>query len=232
MRKLPLTISYSIAAIILSSSVLHASNLRMLYMGTIQFPRELQELPEVRMYHCGHKIKPEYHDTNKYISFAIPGDRQRFYFDLIITPTIGYKLHEHNTIRYLTIPPDQPYKWYRILLVKKVRSESKKGESVVSPYGWEIHKLFFGYGSDRRIPDDAIIICYNPDFVEDLKGGNAIDLPTVLIKSNIVDLVGSEHSLHEKSIEMLLSSLDFNTLHATIEQEIHHVQKTIVAMTK
>jgi hypothetical protein len=166
------------------------------------------------------------------MSFAIPGDRQRFYFDIIVTPKIGYKVHELNTIKYLTIPQEQAYKWYRILLVKKAIVENNKGQSTQSPYGWEIHKLFFGHGSDRRIPDDAIIICYNPDFVEDLKGGNAIDLPSVIIKSNLVDLVGSEHTLHEKSIELLLSSLDFNALHSTIEQELHHGQKTVLAMNR
>jgi len=231
MIKLPHRIWCIIMPALLNISALHPSNLRMLYMGTIQFPRELEALPEVRMYYTGHKIKPEYHTTNKHISFSIPGDRQRFYFDIIITPSISYKIHDHNTIKYLTIPQEQAYKWYRMLLVKKAIVTPNKDQTQ-SPYGWEIHKLFFGYGSDRRIPDDAIIICYNPDFVEDLKGGNAIDLPTVLIKSNVVDLVGSEHSLHEKSIEMLLASLDFNTLHSTMEQEIHHGQKTIVAMCK
>ncbi|MFI5333038.1 MAG: hypothetical protein ACHQVS_02965 [Candidatus Babeliales bacterium] len=206
-----------------------ATPLHMLYMGSIQFPRDLEELPVMRVYHCGHKIKCEAHNTNKYMSFAIPGDRQRFYFDIIITPKISYKVHELNTIKYLTIPQEQAYTWYRILLVKKAMIEGNKGQS---PYGWEIHKLFFGHGSDRRIPDDAIIICYDPNLVEDLTGGNAIDLPTITIKSNVVDLVGSEHSLHEKSIELLLASLDVNALHSTIEQELHHGQKTVLAMNK
>lgn len=221
-----------LALVLLSTCFIQATPSHMLYMGTIQFPRDLEELPEVRIYHCGHKIKSNGYKTNKSMTFAIPGDRQRFYFDIIITPQIGYKVQEHNTIQYLTIPQEQAYKWYRILLVKKAIIEGSKEKSAQSPYGWEIHKLFFGYGSNRRIPDDAIIICYNPDFVEDLKGGNAIDLPTVLIKSNLVDLVGSEHTLHEKSIELLLSSLDFNALHSNIEQELHHGQKMVLAMHK
>lgn len=218
-------------ASIVSTLAINASHLQMLYMGSIQFPRALEEIPDVRVYHCGHKIKCETNNTNKQASFAISGDRQRIYFDIIITPKISYKLHEFNTVKYLIIPQGQAYKWYRMFLVKKIiLDDSSENRASSSPvYGWDIHSQFFGPG-DRRIPDDAVIICYNPDFVAELKGGNAIELPSIVIKSNVVDLAGSEDILHEKSVELLLSSLDYNALHSTVRQEQQHGQKTVLAM--
>ena len=210
-------------------SLVHASQIHTLFMGSIQFPHSLETIPDLRIYCGGHKIACENGKNNR-TSFAIRGERQRTTFYLLITKTIAYDTIEKNTIRHLTISPSQPYKFYRLTLYAQEPSLFDEAPKNQKPtYTWNIQEQRLPF--KNRIPDDAIIICYNPEYVDSIEGGNAIELPTIHIKSDIVDLVGSENMLHEKSVELLLSSLDHDALHATIKQELKHDQKTIIAVT-
>lgn len=195
---------------------------KMLFMGTIQFPHMLESIPDVRIYCAGNKIKCENQQESRRISFGIADERHRSVFHLLITNKINVE-SEENTVKYLKSPTS--YKLYRLQLTQK------EGFGEDPQYCWDIRELQLG--KNKRLPDDTIIVFYNPAYVDKLKGGNAIELPTIHIKSNILDLVGSEKKLHEVSNEMLLASLDYEPIHARIKQELqtNYQQKTILAVT-
>lgn len=202
----------------------YASASKMLFMGTIQFPHTLQLIPDVRVYCAGNKIKCENQQDSKRISFGIADDRQRTMFHILITNKINVEATE-NTIKYLK--SSKSYKLFRMQLVQK----ESFGDDAQALYDWDIQELRLG--KNKRLPDDTIIIFYNPAYVDALKGGNAIELPTIHIKPNLLDIVGSEKKLHEISDELLLSSLDYEPIHARIKQELqaNYQQKTILAVT-
>lgn len=54
-----------------------------------------------------------------------------------------------------------------------------------------------------------------------------------MVKESLLDLVGSEDKLHELSTELLLASLNLDTIHSTLQQKSRSdfQRKTIVALT-
>ena len=86
---------------------------------------------------------------------------------------------------------------------------------------------------DGRIPDETIIIRYNPDYVQALEGGNNIEFPKIIIKPDILKLVGSEAKLHELSNSWFLAALNTDTIHETAPVRIRVTpqSKTVLAMT-
>jgi hypothetical protein len=212
-------------------------------MGTIQFPNELKKVPNVRVYCGGNRITSQTLDAAKQATFTLPfEERRRTTFSLLITETIQFQPEEGtNTIQYLKINPEQTYKFYVLELIKtelkhnaddffnadRLKSNASNQNNQMT-YAWKIieHTLLNG-----RIPDDAIIICYNPEYIENLSGGNAVELPHIYIKDNVINLAGSEAKLHDASAALLLSSLDTDAIHATIHQEVkHESQRTRVTM--
>lgn len=193
-----------------------------LYMGTVQFPKDIKIIPPVRVYCAGNKIKAETNDTAKRITFAVPSeDKRRSHFTLIITETIQFE-SEENTIKYLKIKSGQSYKFYSLELVKK-EMHSDDTEGYLKPkeptYEWVVQEQKISL-IDGHIPDDAIIICFKPDYVKSLEGGNAVEFPKIIIKNDILQLAGSEAKLDDLSIKLLLSSLDSDAIHANLQQEV------------
>lgn len=214
----------------LTSGIIARAESQMLFMGSVQFPHILESVPELRVYCKGHKIKCEKSNESKKLSFAIQDARHRTSFYIVITNNIKYKIQERNTISHLIVDPKKPYKLYRVDFVPQQYTFDFDNEQ--QQYVWQVEEQRLSL-KNGRIPDDAIIICYNPDFIESVRGGNAIELPTVHIKSNIVALLGSEEKLHDKSIELLLASIDHDAIHSAIVQELKpdYKQKTILAVT-
>jgi hypothetical protein len=190
--------------------------------GTIQFPN-IGNVPSVRVYCCGRKIKPFTHDETKRIIFDIPKNpaQQRFY--ILITDTIVSEkrntpgLSIQNTIDHLKVPSDKPYKLYCV--ERPILSHDQSSINERQPI-WSIRQERLprnGY-----IPDDAIIIRYHPHCVAQLEGGTPYALPTIIIKNNIVNLLGSEQKLYDYSNALIIASIDSDTIHADIQQEIKH----------
>jgi len=85
-----------------------------------------------------------------------------------------------------------------------------------------------------KIPDDALIIIFNPDFVQNLKGGTELELPKIIIKQNILEIAGgSEEKLHEEEVILLMSSLDLNLIHSKITPQIQQKpsKKLVIAIS-
>lgn len=210
----------------------------MLFSGSIQFPHSLTNVPNLRIYQGGKKINTSEIDTKrKRLFFSISEQRYQTQFTLLITESFHFKTEE-NAVQYLKISPEQPYKFFVLNLKERlIQSESNLSLSnqLKEPqtyYYWDIKQMNLPF-EDGRIPDTTIIVCYNPEYISHLKGGNIVELPTLYIKPNILNIVGSESKLHEQSVELLLASLDYDMMHVAPKQNIKpdYQAKTILAIT-
>ena len=225
--------------VLLISGIFSSANLNSasLMMGTIQFPQSIKTVPTLRVY-CGGRIVPSTIDQeNKSVSFSIPRYAQQFHFNLLIAEKINFALSSskyqsgnHNTAAYMKLEENQPYKLYSLLLVPQFADGVKDTKL---RYTWQIKNESIHH-KDLKIPDDAIILCYNPDWIAGIQGSNAFELPTIEISPNILELSGSEKTLHDRSTQIMLAALDSDTMHATqndqqIKQEENRI--TIAAPT-
>ena len=99
-------------------------------------------------------------------------------------------------------------------------------------YYWEIKDIQLD--TTQHLPDSTIIIFYDPKFIESLSGGNIVELPTIFIKNNIMNIIGSQVDLEEISAGLILGAIDFDPFHKPLEQRVQHLPtstKTILAFT-
>jgi len=213
-----------------------------LFMGAVQYPQLIEKIPMIRIYRGGNKIKSEIHEEGKKLNFSISESRYQTKFYILVSEKIDF-VTDKGVVLYLKVPTLAPYKLYELELVKSdvlpdllQDAQGFKHEPKVI-YRWEIREGMM-LSENGRIPDDAIIIYQNPAHISRVEGdyagevgAAAYDLPRIVMRSDLLDIVGSEKELHELSNKQLLSAIDFDPLHASITQEITHKAKTIVALT-
>ena len=209
-----------------------ASSPKGIFYGTVQFPASLEMVPNLRVYYAGHKLICESNDATKQISFAVPELKTRTFFYLLITPDIEF-CSPDNTIPYLRLKKDTPHKFYTLELTT-VPSKSKK-RKIGDPgfeYEWIIKEIDLTTITAGKIPDETIIVRYHPAYVLGLEGGNMVEFPKIIIKSDVVKLAGSEAKLYEQSDKWFLAALNTDTIHDTAHSEVltNHQAKTILAM--
>lgn len=224
---------------------------RSLLMGLIQFPRVLKKIPPIRVYYGGKIINSYAHKGIPKVTFEISKTNQQTIFYLLVTENIHYQVKEFsdrtyqsNIIDHLQLPPHQLYKFYRLELVPssiettdnnmellaQEQTSLKNKKDKTDNYHWKISEKRLP--QNGKIPDETIVICYFPHAIATVKGGSKIELPTLIIKPNIIELMGSEEKLHEASIKLQLASLDLDTIHAPTKREIkQHYQHTLVINT-
>jgi hypothetical protein len=199
---------------LLTSAFLEA---RTLMIGTIKLPHALASLPTApRIYHNGKIIKCAPTRENDAFAFQIPRMDQQFRFNIVITESIEFEINDakikdsqQNTISYLKIPDGQKYKMYTLLLVPQF-SNSGPLKATTLQYQWKIRPDSL-MGHTRQIPDDALIICYDPAWVDSLVGENSFDLPTIKLRDDIVS--NKSFKFHEKSSTILLNAMNSDTWH-------------------
>jgi hypothetical protein len=189
-------------------------------------------VPDISIYCSGYKIKCDIDHNSKRIFFSILDDRMQTDFSILVADSIVFET-ESNTVKYLKINQHKKYKFYTLRLKEIVNDDPHNKEALPqSKFVWQIReeRLFYANG---RIPDATIIICYNPSFIETMRGGNSVEFPTIVIKPDILTVVGSELNLHDSSVQLLLSSLDYNALHSRTKEEIKQdaALKSILAIT-
>lgn len=196
--------------------------------GAIQFPK-LKKLPDIRAYRLGQIIDFDKEPKRSRLVYSIMDDRSQIHYFILITNAISFATAD-NTVKYIKINPEQPYKLYLLTLKEIAVSDTKLDQS--PRYSWIIKELTLP--PDGRIPDNSLIICYDPCFVKTLHGGNnGVELPTIVIDPDIVATLGSEQALLEKSAELLLATLEYDTVHAHSKQEIKldFARKTVMTLT-
>ena len=214
-----------------------------LLMGTIQYPHEVERVPMVRIYCGGNKIKCEANDENKKLTFSVPSTRYQVILYLLITEAIEFET-ENNVVLCLKVPATVPYKLY--VLERRKTALQANDEDICSckmeqksVYRWVVTEAPLEDGG--KIPDNALIICANPDHIGCLEGeiagadgSSAYELPKIVMRTDLLSFIGSEDKLHELSDKLLLSSLNWDTIHASVQPEINLPKKTattIVALT-
>lgn len=189
-----------------------------IFVGSVQFPKTLEDIPQFRIYHGGNKLKSGIHTHGKKVTFTIPEDKRRTAFTVIITESIQFA-SEDNTIIYLKLAQNQPYKFFSIQLIKMDNGIVENDKRKEPTYEWIIEEQHINL-LDSRIPDDALIICMNPNFIQGLEGGNSVELPKIIVKNDAVQLAGSQAKFEDSYAKLLLSSLDTDAIHANIHEEV------------
>lgn len=229
-----------------------------LMMGTIQFPNSISKVPDIRIYRSGRKILCETDEDSKKITLSIPREPREESFYLLVSEGVQYHQVEpeddgdiQNTISYFRVPKGQEYTLYHLTLVREEQEQSdeplqsykhlfekdaaqhfgKKRKSNTPKYTWKVAQESLPAHSGQ-LPDDTIIVHYMPKLIESISGGSKFELPTIKMKNNLLQLVGSEKELHELSDSLLLSCLDLEPLHKTVQQQVRFGKlHTLVAPT-
>ncbi len=126
-----------------------------------------------------------------------------------------YQSKKNNTAAYLKLEAGQPYKFYSLLLVPEL--DEKSGDTKLR-YTWRIKDEYI-YHEDLKIPDDAIIVCYKPEWITNIRGTDAFELPIIEVSPRVLELCGSEQSFKKESAQIMLASLDSDTLHAIQDKQ-------------
>ena len=164
----------------------------------------------------------------------IPESNKVSTFSVIITPEVTHEA-EGNNIRYLRRKEAMPFAWYDLTL--RIQPQEEDSEKVTI---WDIKKLD-PHEAPLQIPEHAIIIYYNPDFIEkledmtraetckeiDLHASRIIALPAIVIRPDI-----DEEELNHACVEALLASLEPRTLHQKSSVTTKREQRTIISLCK
>lgn len=196
---------------------------------SIEFPKAVKEIPQICIYHEGERFACEVDNESKRTCFTIPVDRDCITFYLLVTSSLQCEASEENTVQYLKTDTEKPYKFYKMKLMRAARKrystpsekEKKPGED-----SWIVKQKELSI--DGRIPDDTIIVLLNAEYVDNLKPDKGFELPTIVIKNNVLEIAGSESVLHDNAIKLLLSSLDYNPLHSSNQMHTKQEKQNII----
>lgn len=202
---------------------------------TVEFPKTVKNIPEICIYQSGERFNCELDREGKRACFTLPIDKACSIFYFVIARNLEYE-SEENTVQYLKVSKECSYKFYEMELVKaprkryRVFSEVKTENQEENEDRWIISEKELP--SDRRIPDDAIIVLLNAEYVDDLKGENVFEFPTIIVRSDIINIAGSESEFQNRANELILSTIDYNSIHEN--PKIHtkkDKQRILVAMS-
>lgn len=212
-----------VVSLIFSVYSIHAM-IAPLFMGRIKFPYSVAVTMPIPIFYDGRSIKGEVHESQHQIAFDVPWARGQQVVYLLITEKNPEKVYKpllddkslHNTIDYLKIPEGQRYKLYRLTLVINAEGISWQVESV-------------GLPRSGQIPDQTIIVLYFSELVESVEGGNRLELPSIILRDDMLSLVSSEQDLQAQMVKVQLSSIDIGTIHTPIKQVVQqNPTRTIV----
>lgn len=222
---------FSIALLSMVSAISDASLTvdKTLWQGSIKFPSDVEITEPIRVYYTGEAIPHEIDNVGHQICFTISEYKMRTVFHLIIVDGRDF-VSEHNTVQYFKVPQNRPYKLYELVYTPNKDLATVADADIDQKGTWQVTQKRLA--DDLRIPDSAIIICYHPHLVKDLEGGNAIELPRVVLDAEILKKLTAEE-LHDASIQFVLSALDFDSFHTKPNTQIKtdFAKKTVLALT-
>ncbi len=225
-------IPFLVALLYLGNSNLLAFVDKKLIFGTIQFPTSIMRAPSMRIYFEGRKLSGEIEGSRLIYSLGL--DTYQTYLYLLVTEVIEPQ-KEGNTIQYLKVPARAPYKLYALELNKEKTddnlSDQNKQPTQAHEATWNIRQV--SLPRTGRVPDQAIIMLYRPDFIHTVQGGDAISLPTVMIASDVIQKAGSAQNLQDISNNLLLSCMgNLDLIHDSMHHIIKQEAKSIIALVQ
>jgi hypothetical protein len=200
-------------------------------MGCIQLPRDLQQMPAIRIYCGGRHIKGEIDELGHQIRFNIPKSADQNQFYVLITEHIGFELcdrvEQGYVVRHQKLLPNTTYKLFEVTYNNTAVFDEKNVKKQV----WTVVEKRLPM-TDLRIPDHTIIVRYNPIFIDTMVEKNEFELPTILFKHNSVLLAGSEKAFQDLAAAMIIASIDADTLHTPEETMVKfEKQRVLVALS-
>lgn len=212
-----------------------ASGPKGIFYGSVQFPNSLEMVPNLRVYYAGNIITCEPNEGTKQQSFSISEQRNRSFFYMLVATAGDIEFcSPDNTIPYLRLKKDRPYKFYTLeLTMSPSTSKKRKLNDPGFEYVWNTKEIDLVSITGGKIPDDTIIIGYHPAYVKGFEGGSMVEFPKLVIKPNAAKLAGSEAKLYEQSDKWFLAALNTDTIHGTPKSELRFnpQSKTILAMS-
>ena len=173
------------------------------YLLKIKLPQKISKFPQICSYFKGYKINFEE-------NFCILNQNKPInQFILVITPEVKYKV-DGNNIQYLERVENLACKMFYI------KAEFDVEKNIIRDWIFEEEKF---EQLPISLPMDSMVLLLNPEHVNglyfeknDLKNNkNIINLPEIVIKENI-----SEEALNKSAIEILMASLNNNSIHAPV----------------
>jgi hypothetical protein len=199
--------------------IVTSSYTQSLIMGCIQFPKELPSVPSVRIYYSGKIIKTTPDHEQKKIHFSLPKFGRQFRYSIVITPLLEFakntKADTPIMIDFMKLPNTQNYKMFTLLLMPKFQDPEDTDAKL--EYAWRVKDDWI-LNKDHKIPDDAIIICMDPQWIDHIGGATEYELPTVYVKSNVVNICGSSDNFYDQSAKILLAAMDSDAFHNASEE--------------
>jgi hypothetical protein len=172
----------------------------------IAFPRPYHS-QGIKVYQAGEIIHTDVSDHT--ISFFIKDmNRTKEFHILVVKPCdLSYVFNENakNTIQYRVVNPERSYKFYKI-------SFSSTSQN------WNIEDK--NLKENGKIPDQTVIIFYNPDYIESFCCSKENPVPTLLISDTIFTLSGGNDALCYEEIRYLLDTLHLDPLQQKISYKI------------
>lgn len=198
-----------------------------IYVASVQFPDSVKLLPDMRAYFEGYKISCEKDRDLNRILFSIPTDRSTRKLYLLVAEQSLFEAEE-NTIKYLKVRPQDSYKLWSLELVHKKQLDEveskitggiKLNADEKSKYAWIIKEEVVPHDTGQ-LPDNTVILLFDPKLIDRLEGGSGVELPKMMITPDVLKQVGSEKALHDISAQYLLSALDCDAFHARIQSDV------------
>ncbi len=209
MNKRCLTILTLFSAVFTSCTYLPSE--KALRYGAIKFPTGIEIKEPIEVFYAGERIPTEIEKDAHLVSFALLENIMRNTFCLLICNDIE-TVSEQNTIKFQRVCKDRPYKLYVLKFhPNKDLLKSTTDIDINAQGAWEITQK--ALQDDMRIPDNAIIVQYHPHLVEKVQGGNALELPKIVLNEQVLQQFTTDE-LHEAQVNFVLSSIDVRTYHA------------------
>ncbi len=206
------------------------------FVGTIQYP-SIKSLPQMSaISYEGQQITiTECDDANNKIFYKVPLSRNRqkntycldFYFLFTEGENITFTLKDNdelainNTIDHLTLEEKAKYRIFKATINNNYDRKTKK-----TTVTWTIKEM--ALSQTRQIPDSTLIFPIPAHYVKELSGGDAMQLPTIIIKDNVHLLAGGEDKMHELALRQAATCPDLKAIHIQPSKAITQVGASIL----
>jgi hypothetical protein len=169
-------------------------------VGIIQFPVPSQG---VKIYQGGTILDTELEDEHLFFRIKLYGKQNKFSFLIVQPNAIEYRFKSYldprvlqQTVQCRTVKQESPYAYYECIRQKD---------------SWVIKKTVLP--EDNIIPDDAIVIMHNPEYVRSLKDEGIHRLPTIIMHTDAVKEREGQQRFAQEELYYLLATIDTDTIH-------------------
>lgn len=201
--RLPLSAVITLICMLTPIAQLQAHPISMM-VGTIEFPRTIKTIFPYKIFYEGQQVKTEIEGNR--LLFTIPINRLMSRFFILFVEDPHYILKEstdaaaQNTVDYL-----KSGAVYRIFELQSLGGS------------WRVKEYLLP--ESLIVPDYTIIVYMPPSYIDSLVGGKGREFPRVMIKENILELIGgSLDELKHKAEELIIEAINMNALHVPVQE--------------